>query len=177
MSATGPFADILSERAALLAVVDGAVTTLVAEEEPDDGLGLEEVMVPGRVPVEVPEVTESVGDETGETLDTVVLEAVATVVLEAVTTVVLEPATTVVLEAVVTDVLEAVENVMGPGPRLKHRISKRNSNIVNETNWPVTYDILLCARTLPATMATIKKTWGTEKRINGAQRRVVWSCT
>lgn len=39
----------------------------------------------------------------------------------------------------------------------------------------VTYDILLglglCARTLPAIMAKIKKAWETEKRINGAQRR------
>ena len=38
----------------------------------------------------------------------------------------------------------------------------------------VTYDIIvgvLCARTLPAIMAKMKKAWGTEKRINGAQRR------
>jgi hypothetical protein len=33
----------------------------------------------------------------------------------------------------------------------------------------VTYET--SARTLPAIMAKMKKTWGTEKRMNGAQRR------
>jgi len=125
MIATGPFANILSERAALLAEVAGAVTM----EEPDDGLGLEEeleVKVAGGEPVEVPEVTEIVvGGGIEELLNTVedVPEAD-------------------VIEAVAVEVGSG-DSVMGPGPR----------------------DILLCARTLPAITAKMKKAWGTEKRI------------
>lgn len=37
----------------------------------------------------------------------------------------------------------------------------------------VTYEILLCARTLPAIMAMMKKAWGMENRIIGAQRREI----
>jgi hypothetical protein len=111
MSATqaGPFANILSERAALLAVVAGAVTTVV-EEEPDDGLGLEEegegeVMV---AEVEMPEVIEIVGSGIEELLDTVK-----------------DVPESDVLEAVATDVLEVVggNSVIGPGPRLNRRIN------------------------------------------------------
>lgn len=112
MIATGTFANILSERAALLAVVAGAVTT-VAEEEPDDGLGLEEeVKVASEEPVEVPEVTETVGSGIEE-LE--LLNTVEDVLPEA-----------EVLEEVAAEVGSG-ENVMGPGPRLNRRINKRIS--------------------------------------------------
>lgn len=115
MSATGPFANILSERAALLAEVAGAVATVV-RGEPDDGLELEEeVKVADGELVEVPEVTETVEGGIEELPTEVdVLEAVATDVLE----------------TVATDVVEAEvavgsgENVMGPGPSLNRRINK-----------------------------------------------------
>lgn len=101
MSATGPSANILSERAALLAVVAGAVET-VAEE---DGLGLEEeVKVAGREPVEAPKVEEIVGSGVvEEMLETVedVLEAVATEVV-----------------GEVTGEDDNGDSVIGPGPRL-----------------------------------------------------------
>jgi hypothetical protein len=107
MSATGPFANILSERAALLEVVAGAVET-VAEEEPEDGLVLEEeVKVAGREPVEVSVVEVSV-------VEVSVVSGVETVegVLD-----------TSELAGEVTATVED-STVIGPGPRLNRRVNK-----------------------------------------------------
>lgn len=120
---SAPLANILSERAALLAEVAGAVAA-VEEEEPDDVLGLEEE------PVEVPGVTEP-----GDGIDELPTEAD---VLEAGAADVLEGGATDVLEAVATDVPEgATEDesgipvVMGPGPRLNRRTVSKRISIVN----------------------------------------------
>jgi len=124
MSATGPFATILSERAALLlAVVSGAVES-VAEEEPDDESGLEDEIkvAAGREPVEtveMPEVNDIVGSVVlGELLKSV--EDVAVTKAD-------------VLEVVVVGIW------IGPGPR---------DSLLS---------VVLCARTLPAIMAKMKK--------------------
>lgn len=120
MSATGPFANILSERAALLAVVAGAVES-VAEEESEDGLGLEEeVKVAGREPVEVEEVEETVGSELEEVLETVEKVSVADVLeTDVLEDDVLEVVAT---EEVVADEVGNDDIVIGPGPRLNRRI-------------------------------------------------------
>lgn len=114
MSATGPFANILSERAALLEVVAGAV----AEEEPDDELGLDseeelEVKVAGRELVEVSVVEETVGSAVEELLETVgdVLGIEGDVV-----------STEVVGEVAGED--GNGDSVIGPGPRLNRSINK-----------------------------------------------------
>jgi hypothetical protein len=131
MSATGPFANILSERAAALAVVAGAVTT-VAEVEPDDGL--EEVKLAGGEPVVVPEVTETVGSGIEGLLDTVedVPDADTDVLVLATEVLVL-----------VTKVLEEVAaegaSEMGPGPRLNRRINKRISIVNGQTGSDLRY--------------------------------------
>lgn len=109
MSATGPFENILSERAALLDVVAGAVATVAEDKEPDDSDGMEleeEVKVAGGVPAEVPEVTETVGSGIEELLN--IMEDVPGLESEA-------------------DELEEVaiegkgDPVMGPGPRLNRK--------------------------------------------------------
>jgi len=97
MSATGSFANTLSERAALLAVVAGAVETVPEE----DGLG---VKVAGREPVEAPEVEEIVGSGVVETVEDV-LEAD-------------------VFEAVATEATEVL-GIIGPGASLNRRINKK----------------------------------------------------
>ena len=119
MSATGPFANILSERAALLEVVAGAV----AEEEPDDELGLDseeelEVKVAGRELVEVSVVEVSVVEETVGSAVEELLETVGDVLgIEG--------------DVVSTEVVGEVagedgngDSVIGPGPRLNRSINK-----------------------------------------------------
>ena len=117
MSATGPFANILSERAALLEVVAGAV----AEEEPDDELGSEdelEVKVAGRELVEVSVVEVSV---VGETVGSAVEELLETV----------GDVLGIEGDVVSTEVVGEVagedgngDSVIGPGPRLNRSINK-----------------------------------------------------
>lgn len=109
MIATGPFANILWERAALLVEVVGVVETVV-EDEPDDELGLgleeeEEVKVAGREPVEVSEDKETALEELLETVEDVSEADVVGVV-----------ATEVVGEVAGED--GNGDSVIGPGPRL-----------------------------------------------------------
>ena len=111
MSATGPFATILSERAALLAVDSGAVESVADPEEEldDDKSGLEEeAVVAGReavVTVEEPEVEETAGTGADEPLKTVEDAAVTKA--------------GVPVEVADTDV---VEISIGPGPPRLNRI-------------------------------------------------------
>ena len=102
-----PFVNIfLSERAALLAVVVGAVETPVAEEEADVELEMEEEAEFVGEP-EVPEVTEAVGSAVEEVDSDSEVEELLDTVEE------LE------LEAVLEELLPGSdENVMGPVPRL-----------------------------------------------------------
>ena len=113
MSATGPFANILSERAALLGVVAGAVEMLA--EEPDDELGLEEEVKPevsGRELIAVSKVEVSVVEET-----------VGSEVLEESLESVVGSLEGDVFESVATEVVGEVAgnedgSVIGPGPKL-----------------------------------------------------------
>lgn len=99
MSATGPLENNLSDWAELLVVVAGAE----AEEEPDDELGLEEVMVVTRERVEVLE--ETVGSGVGSGIDEL-LETTEDVPEAG------------VLEAVPPEVVEEDGGSMGPGPKV-----------------------------------------------------------
>ena len=93
-------------------VVAGAVAT-VAEEEPEDGMRMEEeVKVAGVEPADVPEVTETVGTGIEELLN--IMEDVSGVEAD-----------------VPTEVLEEVapegvsdDSEMGPGPRLNRKTNK-----------------------------------------------------
>ena len=68
MNATGPFAYVLSEMAALLEVVDGAVVTVVEEEDEPDDVGVEEEEVGKELVVAVvPRIERSGVEELPET--------------------------------------------------------------------------------------------------------------